>query len=228
MNDIATQKHFHERLRCAVSLAWKVFGRKVGGGLIPINKEASMQLQFAYILKQILPLINYQPDEGAEVELETGVRIGDKTNNIDILLCGRSAIGDVKIAIELKCYRKIAASGGNRGAHDIFMKDVYEDLHVLENYVRAGRVSSGVALVMNDLPRFVAPRMKNGKCWAYDISDGFKFPGGKIEVSVGGRDVNIDLKNSYEFKWQKFGEFWFAEIEGVAVSQAELVDRISL
>lgn len=224
MNDIATQQHFHERLRCAVSLAWTVFGRKVGGGLIPINKEASMQLQFAYILKQILPLINYQSDEEADVELETGVRIGDKSNNIDILLRGRSVVGDVKIAIELKCYRTIAASGGNRGAHDIFMKDVYEDLHVLESYVRAGVVSSGVALVMNDLPRFVEPREKKGKCWAYDISDGFKFPGGAIDVPVGGKAVNINLKNSYEFNWKKFGEFWFAELEGVAIPQAELVN----
>lgn len=214
MNNVITSPVFEERLRSAVSLAWAAFSRKVGGGLIPVNKEASMQLQYAYVLKQLLPLAIHQATEWADLELETGVCTPSGTNNIDLLLKGRSSGGEVRIAIELKCYRKFAASGGTRGAHDIFMKDVYEDLHVLEEYVNAGIVSRGVALVMNDLPRFVQPKVKNGKCWAYDISDGFIFPGGEITVPVGGKAVKVDLKKSYTFTWQKFGDFWFAELEG--------------
>lgn len=220
MNSFISNPSFDERLRGAVTEAWAAFGRKVGGGLIPVNKEASMQLQYAFVLKQILPLALHHPDEWADVELETGVRTGTGTNNIDILLKGTSAAGDVRIAIELKCYRTIAASGGPRGAHDIFMKDVYEDLHVLEEYVNAGIVSRGVALVMNDLPRFVQPVVKNGKCWAYDISHGFTFPGGKISVPVGGKAVSVDLKKSYSFDWKKFGGFWFAELEGITSNVA--------
>lgn len=220
MSEFITNVRFDERLRSAVSLAWATFCRKVGGGLIPVNKEASMQLQYAYVLKQLLPLAIHHPNEWADLELETGVRTASGTNNIDILLKGASSAGDVRIAIEMKCYRTIAASGGTRGAHDIFMKDVYEDLHVLEEYVNAGLASRGVALVMNDLQRFVQPKVKNGKCWAYDISDGFAFPGGKISVPVGGKTINIDLKKSYAFKWEKFGSFWFAELEGVPAKQA--------
>jgi hypothetical protein len=67
---------------------------------------------------------------------------------------------------------------------------------------------------MNDLERFVNPKVKSGKCWAYDISQGHTFRGGQITVPVGGKDVSIDLKNVYTFNWSHFGKFWFAEIEG--------------
>lgn len=214
MSEFITDAELESRLRKAVSLAWAVFARKVGGGLIPINKEASMQLQYAYVLKQLLPLTLQNPDETADLELETGVKTAAGTNNIDILVRGRASSGEVKIAIEMKCYRTLAASGGTRGAHDIFMKDVYEDLQVLEQYVSQGHASRGVALVMNDLERFVLPKVKNGKCWAYDISNGHVFKGGQIEVPIGGKPVNINLEGSYEFQWVKFGSFWFMELEG--------------
>ena len=210
---------FEDRLRNAISVAWHVFARKVGGGLIPINKEASMQLQYAYILKQVLPLTLHHKEENAELELETGVKTKNGSNNIDVLLRANSLSGEIRIAIEMKCYRTIAASGGNRGAHDIFMKDVYEDLHILEEYIELSHASRGVALVMNDLERFVNPRVKKGKCWAYDISHGYTFPGGQLSVPIGGKSVMVNLSKSYTFSWEKFGSLWFTEIEGVHASQ---------
>lgn len=215
MSDFITDDLFENRLRKAISAAWAVFARKVGGGLVPVNKEASMQLQYAYILKQLLPLTLQNVGEAADIELETGVRTSTGSNNIDILLRGTSTNDkEVRIAIELKCYRNLAASGGPRGAHDIFMKDVYEDLYILEEYITLGLASRGVALVMNDLERFVRPKVKKGKCWAYDISHNFMFPGGRIDVRIGGKPVMINLKNQYMFQWEKFGKFWFTEIEG--------------
>lgn len=213
MSEFITAAKLDSRLRKAISLAWEVFARKVGGGLIPINKEASMQLQYAYVLKQLLPLTLQHPDESADLELETGVKTTAGQNNIDILVRGGTPSNEVKIAIEMKCYRTLAASGGPRGAHDIFMKDVYEDLQVLEQYVALGHVSRGVALVMNDLERFVVPKFKNGKCWAYDISQGHVFNGGRIAVPIGGKSVDITLAGKYEFNWVKFGDFWFTELE---------------
>ena len=94
------------------------------------------------------------------------------------------------------------------------MKDVYEDLAILEEYVSLNHASRGIALVMNDLSRFVTPKKKDGKCWAYDISHGHVFPGGQISVPIGGKNVSVELKKSYAFSWEKFGDIWFAEIEG--------------
>jgi hypothetical protein len=213
MSEFITDNAFEVRLRKSISVAWAIFARKVGGGLIPINKEASMQLQYAYILKQLLPLTLHHEGESAELELEIGVKTSSGANNIDVLLRGNAPAGETKIAIEMKCYRTLAASGGTRGAHNIFMKDVYEDLHVLEEYVALGHATRGVALVMNDMERFVNPTVKRGKCWAYDISQGHTFPGGAISVPIGGKTVGVNLKGSYTFNWSKFGTLWFSEIE---------------
>ncbi|RXT59619.1 hypothetical protein [Pseudomonas syringae] len=215
MPTFIVEESFETRLRHAISVAWKVFARQVGGGLIPINKEASMQLQYAYLLKQLLPLILHNSDESADIELETGVRLATGASNIDILVTGTSAKGKTKIAIEMKCYRNITSSGGPRGAQDIFQKDVYEDLQVLEQYVEAGIASRGIALVMNDLLSITTPKIKNGKYWAYDISHGTTFSGGTINVPIGGKPVSLALKRSYAFDWSKFGSIWFTEIEGM-------------
>ena len=216
MSEFITDEVFEGRLRKAISTAWHIFARQVGGGLLPVTKEASMQLQYAYILKQLLPLTLHHKGEAAELELETGVKTTAGFNNIDVLLRASSPHGEHQIAIELKCYRTVTASGGNRGAHDIFMKDVYEDLHILEEYVALGHAARGIALVMNDLERFVNPNPNRtrGKCWAYDISQGYTFPGGQISVPIGGKAVQVSLQNSYTFNWLKFGTLWFAEIEG--------------
>lgn len=212
--DFIQQPTFEARLRAAVSAAWSIFGHKVGGGLIRVNKEASMQLHYAHVLKQLLPLAVHHPDESAEVELETGVRVDGRAKNIDILVRGRSRQGECAVAVELKCYRDRTASGGKRGAADIFMCDVYKDFDVLERYVRAGLAKHGVALVMVDLKLFVEPGRKEGKCWDYDFSHGHTFAGGVIQTPSGGREVRVELHKQYEFAWEQRGAFWFLEVEG--------------
>lgn len=186
-----------------------------------------MQLQYAYVLKQLLPLMLQHKGESADLELETGLKTRRGMNNVDVLVRGESAAGIIQIAIEMKCYRTFAASGGNRGAHDIFMKDVYEDLAVLEDYILLGHASRGVALVMNDLERFVNPKVKGGKCWAYDISDGYTFPSGRINVPIGGKEIAVELQKSYTFTWEKFGSMWFSEIEGAQPQIASMEMHIA-
>lgn len=203
-----------ERMRAAVSESWLIFSRKVGGGLIPINKEASMQLQFAYILQQLAPLITFHESEALQVELETGVRVDGFSREIDLMFSGRWSGGGHKIAIEMKCYRTLAASGGKRGATDIFMKDVYFDLHLFERYVDLQIANQGVSLVMNDMERLVKPSKKDAKCWRYDTSHGATFGDEVFNTSIGGKEIEFWLGKRYELAWQKHGEFWFMEVEG--------------
>jgi hypothetical protein len=214
MTNFITAATHEERLRYAVSAAWAIFARKVGGNTIPVNKEASMQLHYAYILQQLLPLTSQSCHEVAEIELETGVKTNSGANEIDIFLKGESAHGQSSIAIELKCYRTFASSGGLRGATDIFMKDVYEDISILEQYISLGIAKQGVALVMNDIERLVNPNKKGGKCWNYDISNGHSIQGANLSTSIGGQNVSIQLQKAYQFNWSKFGNFWFMELEG--------------
>jgi len=208
---------FSERMRAAVNLSWIMFSRKVGNGLVPINKEASMQLQYAYVLQQLLPLITFHENESFEIELETGVQLNARGREIDLLFKGEFGEQKYAIAIEMKCYRTLAASGGNRGATDIFMKDVYEDFYLLEQYVLSGFAQEGVSLVMNDLARLVNPKNKNAKCWDYDISHGTNVGPVNLTTPIGGKPVNISLEKAYSLNWVKYGNFWFMEAQGVNV-----------
>jgi len=206
---------FEERLRKSITFAWNVFSEKVGSGLLHINKEASMQLQYSYILQQVVPLICFNDDENVKIELETGVRVEDKSREIDLVLLGKTSTQSYKIAVEMKCYHEYASSGGKRGATDIFMKDVYEDLYLLESYCNLANFDKGIALVMNDLGRLVNPKKKDAKCWGYDISDGTQVSNVHLTTPIGGKPVDLKINKSYEFKWVKKNEFWFLENEGI-------------
>ena len=210
-------ERFSERMRAAVNLSWIMFSRKVGNGLVPVNKEASMQLQYAYVLQQLLPLITFHENESFEIELETGVQVNGRSREIDLLFKGKFGEQKYTIAIEMKCYRTLAASGGNRGATDIFMKDVYEDFYLLEQYVLSDIAQEGVSLVMNDLARLVNPKNKNAKCWDYDISHGANFGPVNLTTPIGGKPVNISLEKAYSLNWVQYGNFWFMEAQGVHV-----------
>jgi hypothetical protein len=74
---------------------------------------------------------------------------------------------------------------------------------ISEHPVLAPNYPTPVALAMNDLGRFVNPKVNNGNCWAYDISHGYTFSGGQVAVPVGGKVVNINLQNTYTFNWSK-------------------------
>ncbi|WP_027623968.1 hypothetical protein [Clostridium lundense] len=207
--DLCISKDISIRAEALTKVAWEIFSKKVGNGLISINKEASMQLQYSYILKHMSPLIIFEDDENIEIELETTVNDGISNREVDIMVIVSKGDEIYKIALELKCYRTKASSGGNRGATDIFMKDVYQDIQLLECYCENKQANIGIMLVMNDHKNFVHPLNKNGKCWNYDISQGTKVGNVHKTTPIGGKAIDITLKNEYQFNWEGIGEFWF-------------------
>ncbi len=93
------------------------------------------------------------------------------------------------------------------------MKDVYQDLNLLENYCGHAGFDRGVLLVMNDLERLVDPVIKRGKCWDYDISQGNTVNDVRLTTPIGGKEIDIRLEKSYTFNWVQCGDFWFMENE---------------
>ena len=195
------EKSYNQRLRESISIAWMIFAEKVGSGLIEINKEASMQLQYSNILNQLLPLIRFKKSENPSIELETGVEVNGQQREIDLMLNDDHENPKFSIAVEMKCYREFASSGGKRGATDIFMKDVYEDLQLLELYCKNGKANLGVELIMNDLERLIHPKKKTAKCWTYDISQNTEVKPMHFNTPIGGKDIDIVLSNHYSFYW---------------------------
>lgn len=210
-----------KRMDQVIKMAWFLFQKKDSGGLISVNKEASMQLQYSIILSQLINLIRFEVDEEFIIDLETGMNFGNEANELDLLFCSKKGDVEFNIAIEMKCYRKIASSGGNRGATDIFMKDVYEDIALVERYQKENittkgkpiKIHKGYVLVMNDLQRLVEPEKKDGKCWAYDISDGFHLESCSLETPIGGKSVEIKIQGSYKFQWEKQSGVYYLLLE---------------
>lgn len=211
---IFDEKDFIKRLRLSISEAWKIFQEKVGNNVININKEASMQLHYAYILQNIIPLIIFNNDEKIIIELEASVKLpNNSSSEIDLLLIGEKLKQKHKIAVEMKCYKEYASSGGKRGATDIFMKDVYLDIEMLENYLSNSLCDETVFLAMNDLERLVVPKDKSAKCWDYDISNGYEIKGPKnITTPISGKDQNVNISKNYIFNWIKRGKYYFLEL----------------
>ncbi len=166
-----------------------------------------MQLQYAYILNSLIPLMRFRENDNFRILLEHSVRLDHSSREIDLLLEGTDGDKIYTIAVEMKCYREYAFSGGKRGATDIFMKDVYADLELLEKYVDRPICDEGVELVMNNLERLIFPKRKDAKCWAYDISDGTSVRDITITTPIGGKEILIELKKEYKFTWINNGEF---------------------
>lgn len=206
-------EEFVQRVQKCINDAWNILAHKIHGGLISINKEASLQLHYAHVLQQLLPLYIFRHSERVEIELETGVSINGCNRNIDVFVNVLEREETYKIAIEMKCYREYASSGGKRGAFDIFMKDVYVDLYLLEQYVSNSVSDTGVLLIMTDYRGLIYPRIKRGKCWRYDISHGANAKHGLYNTPIGGGEILFNLDGDYEFLWETLGGYYFTLIK---------------
>lgn len=205
---------FINRVYEVIDSCWLSFSAKVGSGLLDVNKEASMQLHFAYLLKNTIDLAIHSNDESVSIELETGIYVENRMRECDILVkISKDGISKY-IPIEMKCYRNISSSGGFRGAQDLFRYGIYEDLQLLESYVSEERFL-GIQLTMTDCRNFIFPKRKKGKSWDYDISHGTILTNGiEIDTPIGGRPVSISLSNSYNFEWVQFGVYYFLKLQG--------------
>lgn len=211
-----SSEDFFERVRGMVIYSWEIFSQKVGSGLIKINKEASMQLKYSYILQQFIPIVIFDEREKVEIELESTCFLNGKNREIDILIkATNSELVTYTIAIELKCYKEFASSGRPRGAHDIFMKDVYFDLYLLEEYCNYNIANLGISLVMSNYRTSVNPNNRSAKCWVYDISDGTTVTAGtNFCTPIGGYDIDFTLNKNYSFSWSSYGDYWFTKLIG--------------
>lgn len=193
-----------EKLDMIIRISWELLQRKIQHGLVKINKEASLQLQFANILQELISISRYSDSERVKVVLEDTIKLQNgKTQEIDVLLETVIKKRPYKIAIEMKCYKEFASSGGKRGAVDIFCKDVYEDIESLEKYKQdCPDIKKAYFLAMTDYENIVCPQNKKAKYWNYDISDGFNLVGPKkFNTPIGGKNVLIHIDGQYKFEW---------------------------
>jgi hypothetical protein len=202
MNDIALES-LESRMRWMLATAWDICLQRIASKRISINKEASLQLHYAYILVQLGELACIEPEEAFKIELETH----HAGKNIDIWC----ALGHCETAIELKCFRKAS----NR-ATDTDMYDVLKDISRLESY---SHVSLRRFICLTD-NGYYTNAIHTGHAGSVSIGNGKKYP---KDVSItpswvgkwkdGTRDAEIILKNDFEFGWRSLGTWHYLFVE---------------
>ncbi|MEY8860148.1 hypothetical protein [Tenacibaculum singaporense] len=205
------------RVKEIVNLCWGSFSAKVGGDLLSINKEASMQLHFAYILKNSMDLVIHHSNESVSIELEKGILVNQRMRECDIIIRIKKDEEEVILPIEMKCYKTISSSGKLRGAQDLFRYGIYEDLELLESYANKNENRLlGIQLTMTDNRNFVYPKSKKGKSWNYDVSHDTVIKNGiEINIPIGGKEASVKLIHDYHFNWVTKGEFYFLKLEAL-------------
>lgn len=205
------------RVNRIINTCWTTFSNQVGNGGLRINKEASMQLQFAYLLKTNLDNAIENKDEFIHLELETGIPVNGRLREVDIVIEIKKGATINYLPIELKCYRTGSSSGGSRGAQDIFRLGIYEDMQLLESYANTPNYLQGIQLTMTDIPLFAFPKKTTAKSWGFNTSNGYTITNGLILNIPMGRIkgiVNITLTKNYQFNWETLNGFYFLMLRG--------------
>jgi hypothetical protein len=109
------------RLNQTIDTAWEILFERIVSGCIKINKESSMQLHLSKIIFDLGNIYCILPNENFEIEMETNY----ENKSIDIVC----QLGEVKAAIELKCFRKAS----NR-AKEIDCYDSLIDIERLQQF----------------------------------------------------------------------------------------------
>ena len=197
----------HEtRIKQIVGIAYDRLCGKITGQRIEVSNEASLQLQFAAILKTLGELYEETPDERFNIELEKNVTLSSGTffksktvkAKIDIWFSLENVKSGEKhsCAIELKYFKK----ENHREPNNRY--DVFKDLNNLERY--GDFVDFGFLLVATDHPHYIKQQDFSLDTKDFDFREGRNYSAGTELVY---RTPNpygppITLKGSYEFSWR--------------------------
>lgn len=213
-----------ERLKRVFELSYECLRQKINGGRIHMENEASLQLQFAGIIKSVGELFEIHRNEFFSIELEKPVELSDQTfgksgtikAKIDIY-CSYTNIATQKVesmAIELKFFkRKNHREPNNR-------YDVFADIHNLENY---GQFADFCYMVIaTDHDHYVSQEVYSVDTKDFDIRENAQYISGteltyRTLVPYGDP---ISLRGSYRFFWDTAaGGLHFLKLDVVPLKQ---------
>jgi len=194
-----------ERLIRTFDLAYECLRRKINGGRINVDNEASLQLQFASILKSVGELLEVERDEFFSIELEKSVSLeegafgksGSKKAKIDVFFSftNASTKESVSCAVEMKFFKK----KNHREPNNRY--DVFSDIKNLENY--GDFADYCFLLVATDHEHYVNQELYSADTTDFDFRHGHAYQSGTPATY---RTPNpygdpITLSNSYAFHW---------------------------
>lgn len=196
-----------DRLTRVFELAYECLRNKINGGRIKVENEASLQLQFAGILKATGELMEVHRDEYFSIELEKPVNRAGSTFSksqsakakIDIWYAYTTiSTGMVHAcAVELKFFRK----KNHREPNNRY--DVFADLHNLESYGKDAQRC--FMLVVTNHDHYVSQESYSPDTSDFDFRDGKTYTTGTVATYRTDAEYGpaIMLAGSYDFKWDR-------------------------
>jgi hypothetical protein len=196
-----------DRLVRVFDLAYECLRRKINGGRIRVENEASLQLHFAAILKSVGELLEVERDEFFAIELEKPVALpdlvfgksGSPKAKIDIYFSyTNTTTGAVRsCAVEMKFFKKQNQREPNN-RHDVFA-----DIHNLENY---GHVANQCFMVVGtDHNHYVNQSKYSAATSDFDFRQGIAYTAGTTATYRTPKPYGepIALQRSYAFAWDE-------------------------
>ena len=196
-----------DRLIRTFDLAYECLRRKINGGRISVDNEASLQLQFASILKSVGELLEVERDEFFSIELEKSVSLatgafgksGSKKAKIDAFFSFTNAATKEthSCAVEMKFFKK----KNHREPKNRY--DVFADILNLESY--GGFSDCCFLLVATDHDHYVSQSKYSQDTAGFDFRDGFTYMAGTTATYRTPKPygVPITLRHPYSFAWDK-------------------------
>lgn len=201
------EKPGKDRLIRVFHLAYECLRRKVNGGCIQVESEASLQLQLSVILKLVGELLEVEKSEFFSVELEKPIVLNDSLfeksgtikAKIDIYFSYTNIITMSKqsCAVELKYFKRANKREPNN------RYDVFADLHNLENY---GKVADLCFMVVaTDHDHYVNWPIYSEETRDFDFRDGQTYVADTIATYRTTKPYGkpIALRGSYNFAWDQ-------------------------
>lgn len=196
-----------QRIKQIVTVAYERLCGKITRQRIQVANEASLQLQFASILKTLGELYEESPSERFNIELEKNVTLPGGTfaksstekAKIDIWISLDDATNGEHhaCAIELKYFKR----ANHREPNNRY--DAFKDLQNLEQY--GDFVDVGFLLVATDHPHYINQEEYSSDTEDFDFRHGTKYIAGTEMVYRTEKPHGtppITLGNDYTFEWR--------------------------
>ena len=192
------------RMEQIISVAYDILCNKIAVGNIVVKNEASLQMQFGVLLKQVGLLYEFSDDERFSIALETPQEIDASTKSAkgkarcDIFLSFADKQNSVSAAIELKHFvydKSQEAVTDNRFA-------VMQDLENLERYKAKNSSLMCYEIVYTDNPNYANPQTTAGIKLAPKVTQNYTY-----------REKTINLQSSYDAEWVNYESHYFMKVK---------------
>lgn len=201
LEKMGTMETPHERLKGIVKISYSILCNKVAYGDIKIANEASLQMQFGVILKQVGHLYEFANTDKFLIDLETAQTISPTIKSskgqarCDISLQFSTNNDNVaKAVIELKHFKYDKANEAVADNRFSIMKDIEN----LEHYKEKDSQLLCYEILYTDNKNYANPHTTAGIKLSPTITQCFTYC-----------QQTITLKNNYVAEWSNYGNNYF-------------------